>query len=109
MRSGPKPRCSSRPSCATTVRSASCSRPISDPAVFDAQVRRMLSDPRANALADNFAGQWLELRKLEEAAPDQRTFPNFDRSLRNAFRTETEMFFETIVRDDRPISELLTA
>jgi hypothetical protein len=82
---------------------------LADPAVLDQQVRRMLLDPRAEALAANFAGQWLELRKLEEAAPDQRTFPNFDRSLRDAFRKETELFFKSILHDDRPIGELLTA
>ena len=82
---------------------------LSDPAGLDQQVRRMLADPRAEALAANFAGQWLELRKLEEAAPDQRTFPNFDCSLRNAFRRETELFFGSILRDDRPVGELLTA
>ena len=82
---------------------------LSDPAGLEQQVRRMLADPRAEALAANFAGQWLELRKLEEAAPDQRTFPNFDRSLRDAFRKETELFFQSILRDDRPVGELLTA
>jgi hypothetical protein len=82
---------------------------LSDPAVLEQEVRRMLSDPRAEALARNFSGQWLELRKLEEAVPDQRSFPNFDRSLRDSLRRETELFFESILRDDRPISELLTA
>jgi mono/diheme cytochrome c family protein len=84
-------------------------RQLNDPVVLEQQVRRMLADPRAEVLARNFAGQWLELRKLEEAAPDQRTFPNFDRNLRDGLRRETELFFESIVREDRPLGDLLNA
>jgi len=79
------------------------------PGVLDAQVARMLGDPRATALATNFAGQWLELRKLEEAAPDQQRFPQFDGHLRDSFRKETELFFTHILQGNRPLDELLTA
>ena len=73
---------------------ASCS----EPAVLERQVRRMLADPRAEALVTNFAGQWLYLRNLAAASPDARLFPDFDDNLRQAFRRETELFFESIVR-----------
>jgi hypothetical protein len=69
----------------------------------------MLSDPRSQALVDNFAGQWLFLRNLQSARPDGKTFPNFDDTLRQAFRRETEMFFASIMREDRPALDLLTA
>ena len=82
---------------------------LEDPGVLEQQVRRMLADPRASTLASNFAGQWFELRKLEEAVPYQRIFPNFDDNLRQAFRKETELLFDTILREDRPLGELLTA
>ena len=74
-----------------------------------AQVRRMLADDRSASLVSNFAGQWLQLRNLARVAPDPLEFPDFDDDLRRAFRRETEMLFESIVRDDRSILELLTA
>jgi len=76
---------------------------------LDRQVRRMLGDPKSKALIENFAGQWLQLRNLELAAPDKSQFPAFDDDLRRAMRTESEMFFETIVREDRSVLELLDA
>ncbi|MGA2064543.1 MAG: DUF1592 domain-containing protein [Thermoguttaceae bacterium] len=76
---------------------------------LDRQVRRMLGDPRSKALVENFAGQWLQLRNLDRAAPDKSQFPAFDDDLRRAMRTESEMFFETIVREDRSVLELLDA
>src|SRR5262249_7330007 len=79
------------------------------PAVLEQQVRRMLADPRSKAMVTNFAEQWLYLRNLDSAHPDMRAFPDFDDNLRQAFRTETEMFFESIMREDRPISDLLHA
>lgn len=82
---------------------------LSDPAVFDQQVRRMLADPRSSALAANFAGQWLELRNLTGVARDLQTFPNFDDNLRQGFRRETELFFESILREDRSVLDLLRA
>ena len=82
---------------------------LSDPAVLDQQVRRMLNDPRSSALTENFAGQWLYLRNLRSAAPNAALFPTFDDNLRQALQRETEMFFESQLRDDRSIFELLTA
>jgi len=71
--------------------------------------RRMVKDPRAGALVTNFAAQWLELRSLEKSSPDPKLFPEFDDALREAMRLETEMFVEAIVREGRPIRELLDA
>jgi len=82
---------------------------LHQPDVLEKQVRRMLSDPRSQALVDNFAEQWLYLRNLASATPDMRLFPAFDDNLRRAMRKETELFFENIVREDRPIVELLSA
>ena len=76
---------------------------------LDAQVRRMLADPRSRALVDNFAGQWLQLRTLDIVAPDEKLFPGFDAELRSALRAETEALFEHILRKDRPVTEFLTA
>jgi hypothetical protein len=69
----------------------------------------MMSDPRSEALVNNFAEQWLYLRNLASANPDARTFPDFDDNLRQAFRRETEMFFESIMREDRSVLDLLRA
>ena len=69
----------------------------------------MLADERAQALVSNFAGQWLYLRNLESITPDGRLYPDFDDNLRQAFRRETELFFESIVREDRSVLELLKA
>ncbi len=82
---------------------------LSRPAVLAQQVQRMLADPRAAALTRNFAGQWLYLRNLEIKDASTYEFPDFDDNLRNAFRTETEMLFDHIVREDRSVLELLTA
>jgi mono/diheme cytochrome c family protein len=82
---------------------------LKEPAVLSAQVRRMMADPRASALVQNFAGQWLMLRNIRDAAPDPDLFPNFDENLREAFRHETELFIESQVLEDRGVPELLTA
>jgi hypothetical protein len=79
------------------------------PEVLQAQVRRMLKDPRAKALVDNFAGQWLELRRLESVTPDREKFPMWDDYLRMSMRQETELFFENIVRQDLSVLDLLDA
>lgn len=73
------------------------------------QAKRMMKDPKARALVDNFAGQWLELRRLVDAMPDKTRFPAFDAKLRSAMRRETEMFFESIVREDRSLLTFLQA
>src|SRR5205085_650394 len=72
---------------------------LKDPAVLEEQVRRMLSDARAQALVANFAGQWLFLRNLQHHLPDNNEFPDFDDNLRQAFRRETEMLFQSIMRE----------
>ena len=82
---------------------------LSDPAVLDAQVRRMLADPRSEALATRFAAQWLRLPDLDALHPDVRTYPDFDEQLKHAMRRETELFFHHLVRQDRSLTELLTA
>ena len=79
------------------------------PEVMAGQVRRMLSDDRSRALVTNFAGQWLYLRNVHAARPDTQLFPDFDENLRLAFRRETEMLFETIVREDRSVLDLVGA
>jgi hypothetical protein len=84
-------------------------RQLGTPAVLAGQVRRMLEDRRADAFVSNFAGQWLFLRNLEASVPVQNTFPDFDDSLRQAFRRETELFFDSIVREDRSAFDLLRA
>ena len=83
---------------------------LRDPDVLDGQVRRMLNDPRATAaLADNFLGQWLYLRNLSASQPNSTYFPDFDDDLRRSFERETQMLFETVMREDRSVLELLTA
>jgi hypothetical protein len=82
---------------------------LSETHLFDEQVTRMLADPRATALVDNFAGQWLFLRNLQSARPDVEEFPDFDDNLRQAMRRETELLFENVMREDRSVIELLTA
>ncbi len=82
---------------------------LRDPDVLEAQVRRMLADPRAAALARNFGGQWLHIRNLRAVDPDASAYPDFDDNLREAFERETELFLESQMRDDRPLEELLTA
>jgi hypothetical protein len=73
-----------------------------------AQVERMLADPRASALVSNFVGQWLNLRRTEQVAPDYTVFPTFDEELRESLKTESEQFFAELLEKGRPISELLT-
>jgi hypothetical protein len=79
------------------------------PAVLQQQVRRMLADPRSEALVRNFAGQWLHVRNLRNIMPNHDEFPDFDDTLREAFRRETQLFFESIMREDRNVLDLLTA
>jgi hypothetical protein len=82
---------------------------LSDPAVLDGQVRRMLADPRAEALATRFAAQWLRLPDLEALQPDVRVYPDFDEQLKWAMQRETELFFLHLLRTDRSVLELLDA
>ncbi|HEU4692899.1 MAG TPA: DUF1592 domain-containing protein [Vicinamibacterales bacterium] len=82
---------------------------LRDAAVLEAQVRRMLGDPRAQSMVTNFAGQWLQLRNLRSSLPDKEEFPDFDDNLRRSFQRETELFFDSITREDRSVLDLLTA
>jgi hypothetical protein len=82
---------------------------LRDPAVLEAQVRRMLADPRSEALVSNFAGQWLYLRNVRGANPNIEEFPDFDDNLREGFRRETELFFDSIIHEDRSVLDLLSA
>ena len=74
---------------------------------LDAQIKRMLKDPKSHALVDNFAGQWLQIRNLSQASPAREKYPKFDDKLREAMQRETEMFFDNIVREDRSVLEFL--
>jgi mono/diheme cytochrome c family protein len=76
---------------------------------LEPQIRRMLRDPKSKALVENFAGQWLQLRALKTVAPDPVMFPTFNDALRSAMQKETELFFESIMREDRSILDFLTA
>lgn len=82
---------------------------LGEPEVLEAQTRRMLADRRAQALVSNFAGQWLYLRNVDTAKPDSVEFPEFGADLRWAIRRETELLFETILREDRSVFELIGA
>ncbi len=82
---------------------------LGDPAILEAQVGRMLADVRSKALVDNFAGQWLYLRNVAAVWPNPETFPDFVANLRDDFRRETELFFESLLREDRPVVDLIGA
>ena len=82
---------------------------LHQPDVIEAEVRRMLKDPKSRALVDNFAGQWLQLRDVRTIAPDPELFPGFDQELRTAMLTETEMFFASLIQEDRSVLEFLNA
>ncbi len=82
---------------------------LRDPAVLEAQVRRMLADERSRSLVTSFAAQWLYLRNLPAVSPDFIVFPDFDETLRRALRQETELFFESVLREDRSALDLITA
>ena len=82
---------------------------LREPAVLERQVRRLLADSRSEALVKNFAGQWLYLRNLGVVSPDPEVFPYFDDNLREAFRQETELFFDSMLREDRSVLDLLDA
>jgi mono/diheme cytochrome c family protein len=85
------------------------SNKLHDPSVLDAQVKRMMADKKAAAFADNFAGQWLEVRNLDSITPDPDKFPEWTTGLKEDFRTETRLFFEYVLTQNRPISEMINA
>ncbi len=82
---------------------------LKDAAVLDQQVKRMLADPRSNALIANFAEQWLFLRNIKSSSPDLEAFPDFDDNLRQAMKQETTLLFDSILREDRSVMDLLNA
>ena len=82
---------------------------LSNPSVLQQQVRRMLADPRSDALVGNFGAQLLYLRNLQATSPDGVAYPDWDDELRQSFRRETELFFDSIIREDRNVVDLLTA
>jgi mono/diheme cytochrome c family protein len=82
---------------------------LAQPQMLARQARRMLADPRSDAFVSNFAGQWLQLRNLRGMVPNSETFPDFDDNLRQAFGREAELFFDSIVREDRNVLDLMTA
>jgi hypothetical protein len=82
---------------------------LKEPAVLEQQVRRMLADVRSQSLVTNFAEQWLYLRDIEAKEPNELLFPEFDETLRSAFRRETELFLNSVLRENRSVLELLTA
>lgn len=82
---------------------------LHNPVVLDEQIRRMLADPRSESLVKHFAGQWLHLQNLDAATPDMRLFPDFDDNLRQAMRTETNLFFASLLKEDCSVLDLLSA
>lgn len=82
---------------------------LKDPAVLEGQVRRMLKDPKAKAIVDGFAGQWLQLRNLRGFSPDPKLFPGFDDDLRLAMQRESELFFESVLAEDRSLLDFIDA
>lgn len=80
---------------------------LHQPLALDAQMKRMLADSKSAALAENFAGQWLEIRSLDASKPDPKKFPDWGPELKESMRTETRMFFENVMRENRPVSDFL--
>jgi len=88
---------------------AAIAKRLRTPAILEQQVKRMIADPRSESMVTNFAAQWLYLRDIDSKIPDELLFPDFDETLRNAFRRETELFIDSILRDNRSVLDLLTA
>src|SRR5438093_13735983 len=82
---------------------------LKNPATLELQVKRMIADPRSESMVTNFAAQWLYLRDIQAKQPDEVLFPNWDETLRQAFQRETELFLESILRENRSVLDLLTA
>ena len=92
----------------TLLRDAESGR-LSSPRALEQQVRRLLADPRADVLASRFGSQWLRLQDLDKINPDVRFYPDFDEQLKSSMRSETEVFFRHIIREDRPVLDLFSA
>src|SRR5205085_10732218 len=84
-------------------------RKLSNPAVLEQQVKRMIADPKSEALVNNFAAQWLYLRNLKSISPFATTYPDWDDQLRQAFRREAELLFESVMREDRYVLDFMSA
>jgi hypothetical protein len=82
---------------------------LRDPEILRAQIHRMLLDPKSRALVENFGGQWLQTRNLDSFTPDPGKFPQFDNELRRDMQLETQLFFQSIIGDDRPIADFISA
>jgi hypothetical protein len=82
---------------------------LKDPTVLEQQVRRMVSDPRSAAMSQNFAGQWLRLQNLKDLQPDDYQFPDYDKNLFDSMKRETEVFFDSLMREDHSAMDILTA
>ncbi len=82
---------------------------LHEPAVLERETKRMIADPRSSAFTENFAGQWLSLRRLQDIVPDPFLFPDYGDTLALAFQKEAELFFDSVMREDRPAIELLNA
>lgn len=80
---------------------------LHEPAVLDAQLKRMIADSKSSAFAANFAGQWLQIRSLDAVTPDAKKFPEWNADLKEAMRTETTLFFAAVLRDNRPVTDFL--
>ncbi len=93
----------------TRLQTLAMHKRLSDPVVFNAEVKRMLADPRAEAMSTRFAAQWLRLQDLEKVHPDAFLFPDFDLALAHSMQRETELFFQDIVQNDRNVLTLFTA
>ncbi|MFA5911817.1 MAG: DUF1592 domain-containing protein [Vicinamibacterales bacterium] len=88
---------------------AAARRELSSPGGLEKHARRMLADPRSEALAGRFAAQWLRLQDVDKVHPDPNFYPNFDENLAESMRTETKLFFSSLIKEDRPLLDLLTA
>src|ERR1022692_3639384 len=82
---------------------------LHEPEVLDAQMKRMMTDQKAASFADNFAGQWLEVRNLDSLTPDPKKFPAWTPQLKEEMRTETALFFQYVLSENRPISDFIDA
>src|SRR5207248_9508587 len=82
---------------------------LHDSGVLAQQVKRMIAEPHAKSLTDNFAGQWLQLRNLKNFVPDVNLYADWDDNLRQSLRQETELLFESIIKEDRSVLDLMTA
>jgi hypothetical protein len=82
---------------------------LKNPVVLDKQVRRMIADPRSEALATRFASQWFRLQDIDQIKPDALAYPAYDHILAESMRRETEMVFNALIHEDRPVTEILTA